>query len=90
MLAVVPQHNLHFGSCQMPLNIIDAHFLSFGHKVLPKLVEQGLRVLGMKSKRFLGTANLFGLFATEPSFADESHARKLDRLPTAETPLQRL
>jgi hypothetical protein len=32
----------------MPLNVMDAHFRSFSHQVLPKLVEQGIGVLGMK------------------------------------------
>ena len=32
----------------MPLNVMDAHFRSFGRQVLPKLVEQGMAVLGMK------------------------------------------
>ncbi len=35
-------------SRQMPLNVMDAHFRSFGRHVLPKLVEQGIGVLGMK------------------------------------------
>jgi aryl-alcohol dehydrogenase-like predicted oxidoreductase len=49
MLEVAAQHNFHFDTCQMPLNVMDAHFRSFGHSVLPKLVEQGIGVLGMKS-----------------------------------------
>jgi len=39
----------------MPLNLMDAHFRSFGHNVLPKLVEQGIGVLGMKS---MGDGNI--------------------------------
>jgi predicted aldo/keto reductase-like oxidoreductase len=49
MLEVAAQHNFHFDACQMPLNVMDAHFRSFGRTVLPKLVEQGIGVLGMKS-----------------------------------------
>jgi predicted aldo/keto reductase-like oxidoreductase len=49
MLEVAAQHKFHFDTCQMPLNVMDAHFRSFGHSVLPKLVEQGIGVLGMKS-----------------------------------------
>jgi aryl-alcohol dehydrogenase-like predicted oxidoreductase len=49
MLEVAAQHKFHFDTCQMPLNVMDAHFRSFGHDVLPKLVEQGIAVLGMKS-----------------------------------------
>ena len=48
MLEVAKQHNFHFDSCQMPLNPMDAHFRSFAGNVLPKLVEQGIAVLGMK------------------------------------------
>jgi hypothetical protein len=32
----------------MPLNVMDAHFLSFGQKVLPVLVKKNIGVLGMK------------------------------------------
>jgi aryl-alcohol dehydrogenase-like predicted oxidoreductase len=49
MLEVAAQHQFHFDTCQMPLNLMDAHFRSFEHVVLPKLVEQGIGVLGMKS-----------------------------------------
>ncbi len=48
MLEVAKQHNFHFDSCQMPLNPMDAHFRSFANNVVPKLVEQGIAVLGMK------------------------------------------
>jgi aryl-alcohol dehydrogenase-like predicted oxidoreductase len=49
MLEVAAQHRFHFDSCQMPLNVMDYHFRSFAHQVVPKLVEQGIAVLGMKS-----------------------------------------
>lgn len=48
MLDIAKQHNFQFASCQMPLNPMDAHFRSFANNVLPKLVEQGIGVLGMK------------------------------------------
>jgi predicted aldo/keto reductase-like oxidoreductase len=48
MLEVAKQHNFHFDSCQMPLNPMDAHFRSFANNVVPKLVEEGIAVLGMK------------------------------------------
>ena len=32
----------------MPLNVMDAHYRSFGKLVLPELVKQGIGVLGMK------------------------------------------
>ncbi|MDQ4044498.1 MAG: aldo/keto reductase [Chloroflexota bacterium] len=34
---------------QMPLNVFDAHFSSFQHKILPMCLEQGIGVIGMKS-----------------------------------------
>jgi aryl-alcohol dehydrogenase-like predicted oxidoreductase len=48
MLEIAAQHSFHFDSAQMPLNILDASFRSFAHQVVPKLVEQGIAVLGMK------------------------------------------
>ena len=55
MLEVAAQHKFHFDTCQMPLNLMDAHFRSFEHMVLPRLVDQGIGVLGMKS---MGDGNL--------------------------------
>jgi len=49
MLEVAAAHNFHFDTCQMPLNVMDAHFRSFEHLVLPKLNEQGIAPLAMKS-----------------------------------------
>jgi aryl-alcohol dehydrogenase-like predicted oxidoreductase len=49
MLEVAAKHNFHFDTVQMPLNVMDAHFRSFGKLVLPKLVEEQIGVLGMKS-----------------------------------------
>jgi hypothetical protein len=48
MLQVASQHQFRFDTVQMPLNVMDAHFRSFGKLVLPKLVEQDIVVLGMK------------------------------------------
>jgi len=48
MLEMAAEHKFHFDSCQMPLNVLDAHFRSFENNVVPKLVEQGIAVLGMK------------------------------------------
>jgi aryl-alcohol dehydrogenase-like predicted oxidoreductase len=48
MLEVAAERQFHFDTCQMPLNVMDAHFRSFSHHVLPRLVEQGIGVLGMK------------------------------------------
>jgi predicted aldo/keto reductase-like oxidoreductase len=48
MLEVAQAHKFHFDTAQMPLNVMDAHFRSFGGQVVPHLVEQGIAVLGMK------------------------------------------
>ncbi len=48
MLEVAETHGLAFDACQMPLNPMDAHFRSFEKLVLPRLVRQGIAVLGMK------------------------------------------
>jgi aryl-alcohol dehydrogenase-like predicted oxidoreductase len=55
MLEVAAANKFRFDSCQMPLNVMDAHFRSFGHQVLPRLVELGMAVLGMKP---LGDGNV--------------------------------
>jgi aryl-alcohol dehydrogenase-like predicted oxidoreductase len=49
MLQVAEQNGFRFDTVQMPLNVLDAHFRSFNQLVLPKLVEQKIGVLGMKS-----------------------------------------
>ncbi len=49
MLEVADSRNFRFDTAQMPLNVMDAHFRSFGSLVVPKLVEKGMGVLGMKS-----------------------------------------
>jgi aryl-alcohol dehydrogenase-like predicted oxidoreductase len=48
-LKVAADHGFRFDAVQMPLNVMDAHFRSFGQMVLPELVKQGIGVLGMKS-----------------------------------------
>lgn len=49
MLEMAAQHKFHFDTCQMPLNLMDYHFRSFAHQVVPRLVEQGIAVLAMKT-----------------------------------------
>lgn len=49
MLEIAKQHDFQFDTVQMPLNVMDAHFRSFQHQVLPVLQAQGIGVLGMKS-----------------------------------------
>jgi hypothetical protein len=49
MLEIAKVHGFHFDTCQMPLNVMDAHFRSFEHQVLPKLLDQDIAPLAMKS-----------------------------------------
>jgi predicted aldo/keto reductase-like oxidoreductase len=49
MLEVGDAHSFRFDTVQMPLNVMDAHYESFGAKVLPELVKREIGVLGMKS-----------------------------------------
>jgi aryl-alcohol dehydrogenase-like predicted oxidoreductase len=49
MLETARKAGFTFDTVQMPLNVMDAHFKSFEQNVLPKLVERGIGVLGMKS-----------------------------------------
>ena len=49
MLKVAASHGFKFDTVQMPLNLMDAHFRSFEHDVLPALVKDKIGVLGMKS-----------------------------------------
>jgi len=48
MLQTADAHKFQLDSVQMPLNVMDAHYNSFGKKVLPVLVKKGIGVLGMK------------------------------------------
>lgn len=48
MLEVAAQHQFRFDAVQMPLNVMDAHFRSFQHQVLPVLARENIGVLGMK------------------------------------------
>jgi predicted aldo/keto reductase-like oxidoreductase len=49
MLEVAAAHKFRFDTVQMPLNVMDAHFRSFEHQVLPRLIADEIGVLGMKS-----------------------------------------
>lgn len=49
MLDVAKEKGIVFDTVQMPLNVLDAHFRSFGKQVLPRLVTEGIGVIGMKS-----------------------------------------
>ncbi len=48
MLDHARQHDFHFDTVQMPLNVMDAHFRSFTHEVLPVLNKEGIGPVGMK------------------------------------------
>lgn len=48
MLDVAAEHDFNFDSCQMPLNLLDASFRSFALHVVPRLLKEGIAVLGMK------------------------------------------
>ena len=52
MLALAAEHKFRFDAVQMPLNVMDAHFRSFQHQVLPVLVKDDIGVLGMKPLGF--------------------------------------
>ena len=49
MLEVADRHGFTFDAVQMPINVMDAHYRSFGRLVLPELVKRNIGVLGMKS-----------------------------------------
>jgi predicted aldo/keto reductase-like oxidoreductase len=49
MLETAQKAGFAFDTVQMPLNVMDAHFKSFEHNVLPVLTQRGIGVLGMKS-----------------------------------------
>jgi predicted aldo/keto reductase-like oxidoreductase len=38
-----------FDSCQMPLNVLDAHYESFEKEIVPICQQQGIAIIGMKS-----------------------------------------
>ena len=48
MLEMADKHDFRFDNAQMPLNVMDAHFRSFGKEVMPVLVKKYIGVLGMK------------------------------------------
>jgi len=49
MLEVARERGFRFDTVQMPLNVMDAHYRSFAHLVVPELVRQGIGVLAMKT-----------------------------------------
>ncbi len=63
MLETAEAHQFHFDTVQMPLNVMDAHYNSFGKKVLPVLVKKEIGVLGMKP---MGAGIILGSKTVEP------------------------
>lgn len=49
MLDVARQSGFAFDAVQMPINVMDAHYRSFSELVVPRLVQENIAVLGMKS-----------------------------------------
>jgi predicted aldo/keto reductase-like oxidoreductase len=49
MLETAQNHNFHFDTVQMPINVMDAHFRSFTRDVMPVALKQGIGVLAMKT-----------------------------------------
>jgi uncharacterized protein len=49
MLDVAKARGFVFDTMQMPLNVMDAHYRSFSHLVVPELVKQNIGVLAMKT-----------------------------------------
>ena len=49
MFEVAAKHGFHFDTVQMPINVMDAHFRSFQHEVMPVALKQGTGVLAMKT-----------------------------------------
>lgn len=47
MLKVADKQGFHFNACQMPINIMDAHFRSFTN-IIPELKKRNIAVIGMK------------------------------------------
>lgn len=48
MIETATKHNYTFDTVQMPLNAMDAHFDSFGSKVIPVAKRLNMGILGMK------------------------------------------
>ena len=49
MLEVAKRKGFVFDTVQMPLNVMDAHFRSFSHMVVPPAAKQNLGILAMKT-----------------------------------------
>jgi uncharacterized protein len=52
MIDYAEKQGFHFDTLQMPINIMDAHFRSFQHQVIPVANQKGIGVLAMKTFAF--------------------------------------
>jgi uncharacterized protein len=52
MIEYAEKQGFHFDTLQMPINIMDAHFRSFQHEVIPVAKAKGIGVLAMKTFAF--------------------------------------
>jgi aryl-alcohol dehydrogenase-like predicted oxidoreductase len=52
MIDYAEKHGFHFDTVQMPVNVMDAHFRSFQHQVIPVANAKGIGVLAMKTFAF--------------------------------------
>jgi predicted aldo/keto reductase-like oxidoreductase len=52
MIEIGEKHGFHFDTLQMPINVMDAHFRSFQHEVVPVANRKGIGVLAMKTFGF--------------------------------------
>lgn len=43
------EHDFDWDTCQMPINVADAHYRSFQNEILPELNRRGIGAIGMKS-----------------------------------------
>ena len=63
MLEVAAQHGFRFDTAQMPINVMDAHYDSFLHGVVPVALAHGTAVLAMKT---FGDPFIFDAHAADP------------------------
>jgi len=63
LLLEMLEKDFKWDTAQLPLNVLDYHYRSFTHQVLPELVKRNIGILGMKS---LGGGDIFKLGFLEP------------------------
>jgi predicted aldo/keto reductase-like oxidoreductase len=49
MIRLADQHGVVFDTVQMPLNVMDAHYDSFQHQVMPEALKRNMGIIGMKA-----------------------------------------